>query len=145
MSNLRFSTIFDLSGNTFWPQASGFQKLSKLAFFGIFNELLSTQNVNVARFARNVLWDNFCDFQTLCFIMESWGEKGAIFDFMQFCTLTCLSVCLFLRLFGDFLTFCHSVWNKLENISFLAIFCVSFSCWCTISKLKTSMICPWWF
>ena len=34
-----------------------------LAFF---NELLSTQNVNVARFARNVEWDFFCDFQTPC-------------------------------------------------------------------------------
>ena len=33
-------------------------------FFGIFNELLSTQNVNAARFARNVEWDFFCDFQT---------------------------------------------------------------------------------
>ena len=30
---------------------SGFQKLT---IFGIFNELLSTQNVNIARFARNV-------------------------------------------------------------------------------------------
>ena len=27
---------------------------------------MSTQNVNVARFARNVEWDFFCDFQTLC-------------------------------------------------------------------------------
>ena len=27
---------------------------------------MSTQNVNVARFARNVRWDFFCDFQTLC-------------------------------------------------------------------------------
>ena len=26
----------------------------------------STQNVNVARFARNVEWDFFYDFQTLC-------------------------------------------------------------------------------
>ena len=25
---------------------------------------MSTQNVNVARFARNVEWDFFCDFQT---------------------------------------------------------------------------------
>ena len=50
----------DLSGNTVWPQASGFQKLAKLT---IFNELLSTQNVNLARFARNFKWDflsNFC-------------------------------------------------------------------------------------
>ena len=33
--------------------------------FGIFNELLSTQNVNVARFARNIECDFFGDFQTL--------------------------------------------------------------------------------
>ena len=52
----------DLSGNTVWLQSSGFQKLAKLAIFGIFNELLSTQNGNVARFARNVEWDIFWDF-----------------------------------------------------------------------------------
>ena len=34
-------------------------KVSKMAFF-------TAQNVNVARFARNVLWDFFCDFQTPC-------------------------------------------------------------------------------
>ena len=55
-----------MSGNTVWPQASGFQKLAKIDHFGIFNELLSTQNVNVARFARNVEWDFFCEFQTPC-------------------------------------------------------------------------------
>ena len=27
---------------------------------------MSTQNLSVARFARNVKWDFFCDFQTLC-------------------------------------------------------------------------------
>ena len=53
-----------MSGNNIWPQASGFQKLPKLTIFGIFNQLLSTQNVNTARFARNVEWDFFCDFQT---------------------------------------------------------------------------------
>ena len=67
---LPFSTNFcpikiDLSGNTVWPQASGFQKLVNLTIFGIFNELLSTQNVNVARFARNIEYDFFSDFQTL--------------------------------------------------------------------------------
>ena len=31
-------------------------------FFGTFNEFLSTQNVNDARFARNVEWDFFRDF-----------------------------------------------------------------------------------
>ena len=68
---LAFSTNFcpfktDLSGNTVWPQALGFQKLAKLSIFGIFNLLLSTQNVNVARFARNVEWDFLEDFQTPC-------------------------------------------------------------------------------
>ena len=36
----------DLSGNTVRPQASDFQKL---AIFGIFNLLLSIQNVSIAR------------------------------------------------------------------------------------------------
>ena len=59
-------TEIDLSGNTVWPQASGFQKLVKLTIFGIFYELLSTQIVNLARFAHNVEWDFFSDFQTPC-------------------------------------------------------------------------------
>ena len=59
-SILAFSTNFcpfktDLSGNTVWPQASVFKNLSN---FWHFYELLSTQNVNVARFARIVE----CDF-----------------------------------------------------------------------------------
>ena len=73
---LAFSTNFypittDLSGNTVWPQTSGFKKLTKLTIFGISNERLSTQNVNVARFARNVEWDFFCDFQTL-YVLLVW-------------------------------------------------------------------------
>ena len=39
-----------------------FQKLAKPTIFGIFNHLLSTQNVNVARFARNVECDYFWNF-----------------------------------------------------------------------------------
>ena len=35
-------------------------------FIGILNELLSIQNVNVARFTRNVECDFLGDFQTLC-------------------------------------------------------------------------------
>ena len=35
-------------------------------FFGFLNEFLSTENVNVARFARNDEWAFLCDFQTLC-------------------------------------------------------------------------------
>ena len=54
--------IYRLSGNTVRPYASIFQKL---AFFCIFNELLSTQNEKVARFARNDEWDFFYDFQTM--------------------------------------------------------------------------------
>ena len=41
-----------------------FKNSPKLTIFGIFNELLNIQND--ARFARNVEWDIFCDFQTLC-------------------------------------------------------------------------------
>ena len=41
------------------------KKIAKLSIFGIFNELFSTQNVNVARFARNVKCDFLGDFQTL--------------------------------------------------------------------------------
>ena len=35
---------------------------------------LSTQNVNVARFARIVEWDFFCDFQTM-WSVEVWYHK----------------------------------------------------------------------
>ena len=41
-----------------------FLKPTKIGQFGIFNQLLSTQNVNVARFARNVEWGFFYDLQT---------------------------------------------------------------------------------
>ena len=48
----------------------------KLTFFGIFNRLLSTQNVNVARSARNVEWDFFCNFKTPWFRqIESFYEN----------------------------------------------------------------------
>ena len=82
---LAFSTNFcfiknDLSGSAVWPQASAFEKLAKLTIFGIFNKLLSTQNVNVARFARNVECDFFCDFQTLC-------SEGDIRDVLLFLLL----------------------------------------------------------
>ena len=42
-----------------------FKNSPKLTIFGIFNEFLFNQNVNVARFARNVECDFFGDFQTL--------------------------------------------------------------------------------
>ena len=43
-----------------------FKNSPKWTIFGILNQLLSTQNVNVARFARDVEWYFFCDFQTPC-------------------------------------------------------------------------------
>ena len=51
-------TMFDRKHQVFKPSP-------KLTTFGIFNALLFTQNVNVARFARNVECDFFDDFQTL--------------------------------------------------------------------------------
>ena len=45
-----------------------FLKLAKLTIFGIFSQLLSSLNVNVARFARKLEWDFFCDFQIACII-----------------------------------------------------------------------------
>ena len=50
---------------------------------------MSTQNVNVARFARNVEWDFFCDFQTLshldlsCFVRKYRRSQNTIFFFFQ--------------------------------------------------------------
>ena len=63
MSHLRFS-ILAFSTN-FWPITHNWPVFLTANVFGIFNELLATQNVNVARFARKVEWDFFCDFQTL--------------------------------------------------------------------------------
>ena len=53
--------------------------------FRHFNQLLSTQNVNVARFARNVEWDFFCDFQTLWWrmILEVVIKKNVLFIRVQ--------------------------------------------------------------
>ena len=52
-------------------------------FLAFFNELLSTQNVNVARFARNVEWDFFCDFRTPCTRVKYWGVNHKKFDTWQ--------------------------------------------------------------
>ena len=51
-------TLFDRKINVF-------KNSSKLVIFGHFNHFLST-HVNVARFACNVEWDFFCDFQPPC-------------------------------------------------------------------------------
>ena len=63
-----------------------FKNSPKWTIFGIFNELLSTQNVNVARFARNVEWDFFCDFQTpwvcIYIFMVKFGKKSFLLSFI---------------------------------------------------------------
>ena len=51
-----------------------FKNSPKWTIFG-----LSTQNVNVARFARNVEWDFFCDFQT------PWRSKVVFEKLKTFC------------------------------------------------------------
>ena len=51
------------------PKKLHFRKITKLTIFGIFNQLLSTQNV--ARFARNIEYDFSGDFQTLCWWWRS--------------------------------------------------------------------------
>ena len=71
--------ISHLSGNTVWTQASGIQSL--VNFFGIFNELLSTQNAYLARFARNIEWDFSVIFKTMIeepFFLEKRGLVKAV-------------------------------------------------------------------
>ena len=41
-----------------------FKNSPKLTIFDIFNELSTTQNVNLACFAGNIEWDFFCDFHS---------------------------------------------------------------------------------
>ena len=48
-----------------------FKNSPNWVFYGIFNQLLSTQNVNVARFARNVEWDFFAKIQIVLLIHYS--------------------------------------------------------------------------
>ena len=54
-----------------------FKEAPKWTIFGTFNELLSTENVNVTRFARNVEWDFLWDFQTPYFAYRSLSDKKA--------------------------------------------------------------------
>ena len=78
MSHFEFQ-LFHLSGSTVWPQASFFKNSPKLTNFSIFNEVLFTQNVNVARFARNVEWDFFYDFQTPWWVgRKRWNQMKIV-------------------------------------------------------------------
>ena len=63
------SEITILFSNTRCHSAWKSPKISHLNFsiLAFLMNLFSTQNLNVAHFARNVEWDFFCDFQTPCF------------------------------------------------------------------------------
>ena len=54
----------DLSGNTVWPQASGFQKLVKMDHF--WHLWLTFVHSKCKRSSLRSQWDIFCDFQTIC-------------------------------------------------------------------------------
>ena len=60
--NKRWTQCFEITQNVAF---SIFTNSLKWTILGSFNQFLSTQNVNVARFACNVEWDFFCDFRTL--------------------------------------------------------------------------------
>ena len=97
-----------------------FKNSPKWTIFGIFNELLATQNVqnvNVARFARKVECDFFCDFQTpshfyfsLSHMSGNTDWSGFLAFFMNFCKHSSLRSPSWMRLF---LLFFHH-----DNISF---------------------------
>ena len=77
-SLMTFRQQFDFSSSIFifitvfenHQKSRIFKNSPKLTIFGLFNELLSTQNGNVARFARNVECDFLCGFQPLCLSMN---------------------------------------------------------------------------
>ena len=54
-----------------------------MTIFGIFYALLSTQKVNVARFARNVECDFWGDFQTLCVGLGNAFVSQRLLSFFQ--------------------------------------------------------------
>ena len=88
------------------PKMSHFNNLPNWTIFGIFNKLLFTQKVNVARFARNVEWDLVSDFQTPCPPSLIWclhtASRGHLkrllnvhWDYRQCCRLWLLLRCSF--------------------------------------------------
>ena len=69
----RFSPFFVLLRLTclvtlFDSKLQVFKNSSKWTIFGIFDKLLSSQNVNVARFARNIEWDFFLWFSNTVYL-----------------------------------------------------------------------------
>ena len=149
-----FPTIFVLSKVTclvtlFNRKLQVFKYSPKLTIFGIFSELLSTQNVNVARYARNVEWDFFCDFQTLCdlgpfsaLICESAFDNICVFSYPSRKTLTLyLGVVI---VFDMYRLLFYPIWmlcdalgikrNALKNTSKCTIFSVFMGTWTHCAK-----------
>ena len=71
---LAFSTKVTCLVTLFDRKLQIFKNSPKWTTFGIFNLLLSIQNASIARFARNVEWDFFCDFQT------TWSREVWIYN-----------------------------------------------------------------
>ena len=74
-----------------------FKNSPKSTIFGIFNDFLATQNIDVACFARNIEWDFFCDFQTpfngasYSSAEKVMNSKGIPFNWVAFCDYTLAS------------------------------------------------------
>ena len=60
------------------------QLLLALEFLIQLRDFSCNQNVNVARLARNVTWDFFCDFQTLCTQKEMVQKRVPLLSFSPF-------------------------------------------------------------
>ena len=73
---------------------------------------MSTQNVNVARFARNVEWDFFCDFQTPCIKGCAWLYNTLFFAFRPFLGASALYFDIFKNI-----SFVYLFWTALEVLT----------------------------
>ena len=88
MSHLNFTCLVTL----YDCKLQVFKNSPKSTNFGIFNELLSIHNGNVARFARNVKWDFFLWFSSsvLEILKKEWNsfDKWNILQILQKFTRT---------------------------------------------------------
>ena len=82
MSHLSFPPIYVQLKCLLDRKLQVFKNSPKLSIFGLFKWILFTQSVNLARFARNVEWDFFYDFQTQCSMAcQFLGKKSLLFIF----------------------------------------------------------------
>ena len=109
---------------------------------------MTTQNADVARFARNVEWDFFCDFQTLCsrmkfirqikfYYVPLWGHTST---FRFYLVIVCIPLS---HIFHNYiLSHFRTIFNFFSLFNFLAgIFLVQSS----HSKTQKRMMIFWPF